>query len=148
MIIAAMSTADGAEPGMPSASIGRSAAVPAAWVAKAQILRRRFQQTLRTVFETTDILLAPATPCIAPKLGQTTLTLGGETMNLRANVGLYTQPISFIGLPVVAVPVWLPDAAMPIGVQVIAPAWREDLALRVARHLEREGVCRSKLATL
>ena len=124
------------------------AMVPAPWVVKAQRVRRQFQASLRAVFESTDILLAPATPCVAPKLGQTTLTIGGETLNLRANVGLYTQPISFIGLPVVAVPVWSGEAALPIGVQVIAPAWREDLALRVARHLEREGVCRSKVATL
>ena len=124
------------------------AMIPAAWVAQAQKLRRRFQASLRAVFETTDILLAPATPCVAPKLGQTTLMLGGETLNLRANVGLFTQPISFIGLPVVAVPVWRPGAAMPVGIQVIAPAWREDLALRVAHELESRGVCRAKVAQL
>ena len=53
-------------------------------------------------------------------------------MPARPNIGIFTQPISFIGLPVVAVPVWLDGARLPIGVQVIAPAWREDLALRVA----------------
>ena len=58
----------------------------------------------------------------------------------------YTQPISFIGLPVVAVPVWPPGAALPLAVQVIAPAWREDLALRVARMLERDGIARAPVA--
>ena len=29
---------------------------------------------------------------------------------------------------------------MPIGVQIIAAPWREDLALRVARALERDGI--------
>ena len=52
---------------------------------------------------------------------------------------MFTQPISFIGLPVAAVPVF--GDGMPVGVQVIAPAWREDWALRVARALERDGVC-------
>ena len=61
------------------------------------------------------------------------MTLDGVTMPARPNIGIFTQPISFIGLPVVAVPVWLDGARLPIGVQVIAPAWREDLALRVAR---------------
>ena len=55
-------------------------------------------------------------------------------------MGLFTQPISFIGLPVVSVPVWTTGVTLPIGVQIIAPPWREDLALRVARALEREGV--------
>ena len=67
-------------------------------------------------------------------------------MPARPNIGIFTQPISFIGLPVVAVPVWLDGAALPIGVQVIAPAWREDLALRVARHLELAGACQAPVA--
>ncbi len=81
---------------------------------------------------------------MAPKLGQTTMVLDGETLNVRANMGLFTQPISFIGLPVAAVPVWS-DGPLPIGVQVIGPAWREDLVLRVAAALERSGTCVAKL---
>jgi len=57
---------------------------------------------------------------------------------VRANIGMHTQPISFIGLPVVAVPV--PLEPMPIGVQIIAAPWREDIALRVAYALSRMGV--------
>jgi 1-carboxybiuret hydrolase len=56
------------------------------------------------------------------------------------------QPISFVGLPVVAVPAWLDGADLPIGVQVIAPAWREDPALRVARYLEVTGAVRAPVA--
>ena len=69
-------------------------------------------------------------------------------MPARPNIGLFTQPISFIGLPAVTVPVWLEGATLPIGVQVIAPAWREDLALRVAHHLEQTGICRAPVANL
>jgi aspartyl-tRNA(Asn)/glutamyl-tRNA(Gln) amidotransferase subunit A len=65
-------------------------------------------------------------------------TLDGVEMPVRANIGIHTQPISFIGLPVVAVPV--PLQPMPIGVQIIAAPWREDIALRVAAALEREGI--------
>jgi 1-carboxybiuret hydrolase len=53
---------------------------------------------------------------------------------VRANLGIYTQPISFIGLPVVAVPV--PLDPLPIAVQIIAAPWREDVALRIAHTLE------------
>jgi aspartyl-tRNA(Asn)/glutamyl-tRNA(Gln) amidotransferase subunit A len=69
------------------------------------------------------------------------------TLPVRANIGVFTQPISFIGLPVVAAPVWLDDG-LPLGVQVIAAPWREDLALRVARHLERTGICTAPIAEL
>ena len=66
---------------------------------------------------------------------------------MRANIGVFTQPISFIGLPVAAVPVWL-DGGLPLGVQVIAAPWREDVALRVARVLERLGIVRAPIAEL
>jgi 1-carboxybiuret hydrolase len=62
---------------------------------------------------------------------------------VRANIGIHTQPISFIGLPVVAVPV--PLDPMPIGVQIITAPWREDIALRVAYALERLGVAAAPL---
>jgi Asp-tRNA(Asn)/Glu-tRNA(Gln) amidotransferase A subunit family amidase len=63
-------------------------------------------------------------------------------------MGLLTQPISCIGLPVCAVPVWGAHASLPIGVQVIAAPWREDLALRVAAALEAAGVVQAPVAAL
>ena len=116
------------------------AMVPAAWVVQAQRFRSWFRAAMREVFVSVDILLAPATPFFALPSGTKTVTLDGVSMPARPNIGLFTQPVSFVGLPVVAVPVWLPDARLPIGVQVIAPAWREDFALRVARELELAGV--------
>jgi aspartyl-tRNA(Asn)/glutamyl-tRNA(Gln) amidotransferase subunit A len=90
------------------------------------------------LFTDVDVILAPATPCTAPLIGQQTFVLDGVELPVRANLGIYTQPISFIGLPVVAVPV--PLKPLPIGVQIIAAPWREDAALKVARALERAGV--------
>jgi aspartyl-tRNA(Asn)/glutamyl-tRNA(Gln) amidotransferase subunit A len=70
-------------------------------------------------------------------IGQQTFTLDGAELSVRANLGIHTQPISFIGLPVVAVPV--PLTPLPIGVQIIAAPWREDVALRIAHALEQVG---------
>lgn len=123
------------------------AMIPGVWTIQAQKIRRHFQAQAANLFQRFDILLAPATPTRAPKIGQRTFLLDGQEMLVRPNIGIYTQPISFIGLPVVAVPVW-PDEGLPIGVQVIAPPWREDLALRVAYQLERDCVCISKPAKL
>ncbi|WP_428686627.1 AtzE family amidohydrolase [Roseibium sp.] len=120
--------------------------VPAVWVQQAHRFRSWFRAMMREIFEHVDVILAPATPFSALPSGTKTVTLGGEKMPARPNIGLFTQPISFIGLPVAAVPVWLDGAALPIGVQVIAPAWREDLVLRVAYQLEKDGVCRSPVA--
>ena len=70
------------------------------------------------------------------------MQLGGVTMPVRPNLGLYTQPLSFIGLPIVSVPMHR-SGAMPHGVQVIARPWAEATALRVAALLESEGVVRA-----
>lgn len=111
--------------------------IPAGAVLRAQKFRRHFRADVLRLFEDVDVLLAPATPCVAPKLGQTLLDLDGRQLPLRPNIGIFTQPISFIGLPVVAVPV--PFVPLPIGVQVIAAPWREDIALRVAHAFEASG---------
>jgi AtzE family amidohydrolase len=113
------------------------ALVPSALVVKAQIFRRWYRDQVLKLFERYDAILAPATPCTAPKIGQQTFVLDGVELPVRPNVGIYTQPISFIGLPVVAVPV--PLKPLPIAVQVIAAPWREDVALRIAHALEQMG---------
>src|SRR6266536_587504 len=113
------------------------AMVPAPLVDRAQKFRRWYRAQVLELFKTVDVIIAPATPCVAPKLGQVTFTLDGVELPVRANIGVHTQPISFIGLPVVAVPV--PLEPMPIGLQIIAAPWREDIAVRVAFALERAG---------
>ena len=55
-------------------------------------------------------------------------------MLARPNTGLLTQPISCIGLPVIAAPVGKVDG-LPMGMQIIAAPWREDNCFKVARAL-------------
>ena len=114
------------------------AMVPGAHYVRAQRFRRWFRDAVALVFRDVDVLLAAATPCSAPRIGQATIELGGRAVPARASLGVLTQPLSFIGLPVVAVPV--AGTGMPVGVQVIAAPWREEVALRVALELERRGV--------
>jgi aspartyl-tRNA(Asn)/glutamyl-tRNA(Gln) amidotransferase subunit A len=114
------------------------AMVPAPLVDRAQKFRRWYRARVLELFRDVDVLIAPATPCAAPKIGQANFVLDGVALPVRANIGIHTQPISFIGLPVVAVPV--PLEPMPIGVQLIAAPWREDIVLRVAHALQQMGV--------
>jgi aspartyl-tRNA(Asn)/glutamyl-tRNA(Gln) amidotransferase subunit A len=123
-----------------------AAMVPGTFAVKAQKFRRWYQAEVRKLFERVDAILAPATPCTAPAIGQQTFNLAGVDLPVRANLGLYTQPISFIGLPVVAVPI--PLEPLPIGIQIITAPWREDVALRVAYALEKMGVAAAPRPTL
>lgn len=115
--------------------------LPAAWYLQAQRLRRWYFREVMKVFDAVDVILAPATPRPAVKIGQETMTVNGVEMLSRPNMGLLTQPISFIGLPVAAVPVGTFEG-LPVGMQIICAPWREDLCLRVAAELEKAGVAK------
>jgi aspartyl-tRNA(Asn)/glutamyl-tRNA(Gln) amidotransferase subunit A len=120
------------------------ALVPGAAVIQAQKFRRWYRDAMLRLFDEVDAVLAPATPFVAPTIGHKTFMLAGNEVPLRPNIGIYTQPFSFIGLPVVAAPV--PTAlGLPIGVQIIAAPWREDIALRISHHLETAGIVRAPL---
>jgi aspartyl-tRNA(Asn)/glutamyl-tRNA(Gln) amidotransferase subunit A len=122
------------------------ALLPAQWIERAQKFRRVFQAEMLKLFDGVDAIIAPATPMRAPRIGQKTANFGGVEMPIRPNLGIFTQPFSFVGLPVAAVPIAMPEGTLPIGIQVVAAPWREDIALRVARQLEKSGVARAPVA--
>jgi 1-carboxybiuret hydrolase len=68
-------------------------------------------------------------------------------MPLRASLGLLAQPISCIGLPVLVAPV-ARAGALPMGVQIIAAPWREDLCFRVAATLAAIGAAAAPLPAI
>ena len=121
------------------------AVTPAVWVHRAQRFRYWFKREVARIFQSYDVLLAPGVPDRAPKIGQAMFTFGGKSIPVSASLGIFTQPISFVGLPVVLAPVWL-DEGLPLGVQIIAPPWHEARALRVARTLEIAGVVAAPIA--
>jgi 1-carboxybiuret hydrolase len=110
------------------------ALLPAAWYLQAQRVRQWYYRKVMKLFETVDVILAPATPRPAQRIGQDTITVRGREMLARPNAGLLTQPISCIGLPVVCAPVGRVEG-LPVGMQIIAAPWREDHCFRVARAL-------------
>jgi aspartyl-tRNA(Asn)/glutamyl-tRNA(Gln) amidotransferase subunit A len=115
------------------------ARLPAGVERDARRYREMFRREAAALFEDFDILLAPATPCPAPRIGEATMMVNGEPVSVRRNIGAYTQPLSFIGVPVLTVPLNRPGAA-PIGIQLIAPPWREARLFEAARRLEAAGV--------
>lgn len=118
---------------------------PAAWYLRAQRFRRLYRDRVNALFQHWDVLIAPATPVAAPVIGTEWLDINGQRQPCRPSMGLLTQPISFAGCPVVAAPMWPGGTdGMPIGVQLIAAPWREDLALRAAHVLQHAGVAHLK----
>ena len=114
---------------------------PVDWYLRAQRFRRVYRDKVNALFQHWDVLLTPATPVSATLIGTEWLELNGVRQPCRAAMGLLTQPISFAGCPVVTAPMWpTGTGGLPIGVQIIAAPWREDLAFRAAQVLGEAGI--------
>jgi 1-carboxybiuret hydrolase len=114
------------------------ALAPGAWYAHAQRLRRWWCAQLAETFNSVDVILAPATPYPAFPIGQAWVEIHGARLPAAGHLGIYTQPLSVAGLPTLAAPV-ASTGALPLGVQIVAAPWREDLAFRVAAAAEALG---------
>jgi aspartyl-tRNA(Asn)/glutamyl-tRNA(Gln) amidotransferase subunit A len=119
--------------------LAAGALLPAAWYIRAQRFRSWFHARIAETFARFDVLVAAATPYCATLAGQRTLVLDGAEIEIRPNLGIFTQPLSLAGIPVVTVPVIEPGA-LPLGVQLIGRPRGENVLLALAAELERRGV--------
>ncbi len=122
------------------------ALIPASAYVAAQRFRAWYRAAVRRLFNQVDVLLAPTTPYPAPRIGQEHVMVAGREVPARTTLGLYTQPLSFIGLPVISVPMVRAPGLLPLGVQLVAAPFHEAALLRVAAHLEAEGVVTARIA--
>ena len=114
------------------------ALLPRALYQDAQAFRARFRLRVMALTADCDILLAPATPCVAPPIDDPRILIDGAMVPARSDLGIHTQPISFVGLPVLAVPLHRPGR-LPLGLQVIGKPGSETALLRFAAMLEDKG---------
>jgi len=104
-----------------------------AYYVKAQQIRTMVKADFDRVFTDYDAVLAPTSPTVAWPLGQ----------KMSDPVQMYlsdacTLPVNIAGLPGVSVPCGLLDG-LPVGLQIITPAFTEDLLLRIAYTYEQSG---------
>ena len=111
------------------------AMLPSAALLDAHAFRDWFRARCADLFVHHDVLIAPATGCPAPPIADPVVQVDGQPQPARAHLGRYTQPISFVGLPALAVPLLRPRM-LPIGLQLIAAPGNEAHLLAVARRLE------------
>ena len=104
-----------------------------AYYLQAQKIRRLIVNDFVAAFENVDVLLTPTTPGPAFKQGELT-----EDPVAMYQQDKFTVPISLAGLPALSMPCGFRNG-LPIGAQLIAPAFREDLILSVAAGYQRES---------
>ncbi|ACI50017.1 amidohydrolase, AtzE family [Gluconacetobacter diazotrophicus PA1 5] len=115
------------------------ALLPAATVLQAHRFRAWFREQIHAAFRTADVLIAPATVGEAPLIDQPTIVVDGQAVSARTNLGLYTQPLSLAGVPILSVPL-LGTGGLPLGLQLIAAPGGEPALFAVAAALEAAGV--------
>ncbi|AZI35348.1 aspartyl/glutamyl-tRNA(Asn/Gln) amidotransferase subunit A [Caenibius tardaugens NBRC 16725] len=117
------------------------AALPEAVYQEALAYRAVFAAQFADIFRQYDVLIAPAVYGPAPLIDDPMIPIDGAMQPARANLGLYTQPISFLGLPVVAAPLAVPG--LPMGVQLIGAPGCDHTVLEFAAQLEAQGLIAS-----
>jgi len=114
--------------------------VPATDYVNAQRLRRKMRAQFDAVWSEVDCLMTPTTPSPAPRIGDTVVRLGGVDEDVRLAATRLVRGINALGYPALSLPCGLSAAGLPIGLQLIGPAFEEGLLLRVGAALEDGGV--------
>jgi aspartyl-tRNA(Asn)/glutamyl-tRNA(Gln) amidotransferase subunit A len=114
--------------------------LPATDYIHAQRLRRKLSREFNQLWSEVDCLIAPTTPNTAPRVGDATVRLGGRDEDVRLTTTRLVRGINVLGLPALSIPCGLGASGLPIGIQIIGPAWEEALILRVGAALEDGGV--------
>lgn len=106
-----------------------------AYFIKAQKVRALIAQDFKKVFETgIDFLLTPTTPSAAFSAENPP----SDPIEMYLN-DVFTVPSSLAGLPAISIPAGLSDKGLPLGLQLIAPAFEEGPLLNIAHALEAEA---------
>ncbi len=120
------------------------AMLPTSIYQNAMAFRSYFREQVKTLFKRFDILVAPTTPVVAPRIDQATIMIDRQPASARANLGIYTQPLSLAGIPVAAAPFHV-SSGLPIGLQFATAPGREAMLFKLLRELENSGLLKCKL---
>ncbi len=105
-----------------------------AYYLKAQKVRTLIIEDFKKVFEDVDVIITPASPTTAFKLGEK----AKDPLSMYLS-DILTIPVNLAGLPALTVPGGRDSKGLPVGVQIIAPHFREDLLYKVGKFIEEEN---------
>jgi aspartyl-tRNA(Asn)/glutamyl-tRNA(Gln) amidotransferase subunit A len=103
---------------------------------QAQRVRSILQQQVLSVLSEVDALVTPMLAMSPPKIGQTTVDIGGKTRQVNPVFIRMADPFNVSGLPAISVPCGFDRQGLPIGLQIAAAPFAESTVLRVARAYE------------
>jgi len=98
---------------------------------RAQRVRRLIWNDFDQAFSKVDVLLTPTTPTTAFKLGE---KMDDPLQMYLSDV--YTVTANLAGIPAISIPTRTDKAGLPVGIQLLAPAFEEGRLLRVGGAIE------------
>jgi aspartyl-tRNA(Asn)/glutamyl-tRNA(Gln) amidotransferase subunit A len=105
---------------------------------KAQRLRSLIRQEMAAALRRVDALVTPTVPIPAPRIGQTTVNINQETVDITWAVSRLTRPANLTGFPAISVPCGFTQGGLPIGLQLIGRPFAEATVLQLAYAYEQE----------
>lgn len=103
---------------------------------QAQQVRRQLKTEFTNIFKTVDVLIAPTLPIVPNDIGDPYADLNGEKVDLINHIIRFTGPGNLTGLPALSVPCGF-KGNLPIGLQIIGPAFQEGKVLNVGYAVEQ-----------
>ena len=110
---------------------------------QAQQVRRQLKAEFTEVLKKVDVLITPTLPVVANDIGDDTVDLNGEKVDLINNIIRFTGPSNLTGLPVLTVPCGF-KGKLPIGLQIIGPAFGKGKVLNVGYAVEQFNLMEGK----
>ncbi|MFI5958829.1 amidase [Cryptosporangium sp. NPDC051539] len=106
-------------------------------VQKTQLLSRQIVEGFVARY---DVFVTPTMACLPPVVGSWRAGMDDEPMMALFNsypMAVFTSVFNVTGQPAISVPVGFDEeTGLPVGVQIVAAPWREDLLLQLATTLE------------
>jgi aspartyl-tRNA(Asn)/glutamyl-tRNA(Gln) amidotransferase subunit A len=118
------------------ALLDQGSLIPAADYVNAQRLRKLLLTEFHSLFRGIDCLLTPTTPITAPRIGQTEITLDGVAHDTRMLTTRFVRGFNVLGFPALSIPCGSSSEGLPIGLQMIARPFEENLLLMLGEALE------------
>jgi aspartyl-tRNA(Asn)/glutamyl-tRNA(Gln) amidotransferase subunit A len=103
-----------------------------AYYLRAQKVRSLLAAEVATIFKRYDMLVGPTMPVLPPRYGDAMSAIEEYAIDVT------TVPANLIGIPAISLPCGNVDG-LPVGLQLTAPHWGEEILLRTARSFERGG---------
>lgn len=106
-----------------------------AYYRKAQKVRRLIQNDFLNAFQKVDLIISPTTPTTAFKLGEKV----DDPLSMYLS-DIFTTSANLAGIPAMNIPIGFDSNNLPIGMQIMANHFREDLILQVSNFIEKNFI--------